>query len=155
MSLFNQSNQIDRAGYVCQFVTQRVHQKCAETFHWQWFLLWVMPATYFMLKAYYLRNFCSPLTYWRYVFSSYTLKMPQTSTLFSRPNSFWSRFDDYPPAAPPAEILVSTSGFGPGGVSGPYRILMSLCKKPSCCGAGCSQGDNFCSAHTLLDEESD
>ena len=81
--------------------------------------------------------------------------MPQTSTPFSRPNSIWSRFDNYPPAAPPAEILVSTSGFGPGGVSGPYRILMSLCKKPSCCGADCSQGDNFCSAHTLLDEESD
>ena len=93
--------------------------------------------------------------YWKYVFSCYTLKMPQTSTPFSRPNSIWSRFDNYPPAAPPAEILVSTSGFGPGGVSGPYRILMSLCKKPSCCGAGCSQGDNFCSAHTLLDEESD
>ena len=153
MSLFNQSNQLDRAAYVCQFVSQWAHKKCAETFHWQWFVLWIMPPPTLCSRHTICGTFAP--TYWRYAFSCYTLKMPETSTFFSRPNLFWSGFDDYPPAAPPAEILVSTSGFGPGGVSGPYRILMSLCKKPSCCGAGCSQGDNFCSAHTLLDEESD
>ena len=41
----------------------------------------------------------------------------------------------YPPAAPPAEIFVSTSGSGPH-QSGPDRILMILRRRPSFSGIG-------------------
>jgi len=43
--------------------------------------------------------------------------------------------DNYPPAAPPAEIFVSTSGSGPH-QSGPDRILMILWRRPSFSGMG-------------------
>lgn len=61
---------------------------------------------------------------------------------------------NYPPPAPPAEILVSTSGFGPGGVSGPYRILKSFLRKPSLTGATSSQETDSWSAHALPGKES-
>jgi hypothetical protein len=50
----------------------------------------------------------------------------------------WRRFQEavaYPPAAPPAEIFVSTSGSGPH-QSGPDRILMILSRRRSFSGIG-------------------
>ncbi len=55
---------------------------------------------------------------------------------------------NYPPAAPPAEIFVSTSVFGPGGVLGPYKTLRIFLNRLSFGGA--VQLESACSLHVSL-----